>query len=79
MELPTSIEQKENTMAENSRNALEVADGKYTIVGIEDGKLHALRHGEPWRDLVGDKLVLSLAQELLEAREALREMNHVEP
>ncbi len=29
-----------------------VADGKYTVV-IDGGKLTALRHGEPWRDLWG--------------------------
>lgn len=33
------------------------ADGKYTVIN-DNGKLTALRNGEPWdRDLVGDNLV----------------------
>lgn len=40
-----------------------VGDGKYTIV-FEDGKLSALRYGEPWRDLVGDGMVLAMLQEI---------------
>lgn len=55
----------------SDRNRIDVADGKYTVVGIEDGHLRALRHGESWRDLVGDGMVLALAQELQEARERL--------
>lgn len=51
---------------------VSVFDGKYTVIQEADGRLHALRYGEPWkRDLVGDKLVLCLAQELAEAREDL--------
>ncbi len=55
----------------------EFADGKYTVIN-DNGKLTALRHGEPWvRDLVGDNLVYwmlvevdtlkAVNQELLEA------------
>lgn len=54
------------------RNRIDVADGKYAVVGIEDGHLRALRHGEEWRSLTGDNLILALAQELQEARERLR-------
>lgn len=37
--------------------------GKYTVVFSDNGRLSALRHREPWdRDLVGDKLVLSMLQ-----------------
>lgn len=36
---------------------MDFADGKYTVIN-DNGKLTALRHGEPWgRDLVGDNLV----------------------
>lgn len=49
---------------------ISVADGKYTVV-IDGGKLSALRHGEPWRDLSGDNLIYWLAVELKAAREAL--------
>ncbi|PPD55292.1 MAG: hypothetical protein CTY12_01415 [Methylotenera sp.] len=40
-----------------------VGDGKYTII-YEDGRLSALRYGEPWRDLVGDGMVLAMLQEI---------------
>lgn len=46
-----------------------VAGGKYTVVMEGDGKLHALRYGEPWRDCVGDGLILALAQEIESLRE----------
>ena len=31
-------------------------DGKYTVIN-DNGKLTALRHGEPWQDLCGNNLV----------------------
>lgn len=34
-------------------------DGKYTVVR-DGGNMHALRNGETWRDLTGDKLVGAL-------------------
>lgn len=48
---------------------IEVDSGKYTVVHENGADLHALRHGEPWRDLCGDGFVLAMAQEI----EALRE------
>lgn len=53
---------------------INVDGRKYTVV-IDDGKLSALRYGEPWRDLSGDNLVYWLAVELQAAREALAEVN----
>lgn len=47
-----------------------VDGGKYRVLMPEKGGLHALRHGEPWRDLAGDNLVYFLAAELQAAREA---------
>ena len=41
---------------------MDFAGGKYTVIN-DNGKLTALRHGEPWgrdEDLVGDKLVYSM-------------------
>ena len=49
---------------------IDVDSGKYTVV-IDGGSLTALRHGEPWRDLTGDKLIYWLAVELRDARAAL--------
>lgn len=43
---------------------VEVEDGKYTVILHPDGKLEALRCGEPWRDLTGDKMVYCLAAEI---------------
>lgn len=65
-------------------DSVTLENGKYTIVGIEEGNLRALRHGDEWRSLVGDKLVLTMAQEirrleaeLEEAREQAREISAV--
>jgi hypothetical protein len=41
---------------------------------IWDGKLTATRHGQEWRDLTGDNLVLSLAMALDQERERAREL-----
>lgn len=52
---------------------LEVADGKYTLVFDEaTGKFYCLRYGEPWRDLVGDKMVLSLFYRIKELESKLK-------
>lgn len=42
--------------------------GKYTVIRGDDGSLGALRYGEPWRDLTGDKLVGALVIEVEELR-----------
>lgn len=53
---------------------MEFADGKYTVIN-ENGKLSALRYGEPWnRSLTGDNLVYWMlvdAIKLKEERDAL--------
>lgn len=53
---------------------VETCDGKYTVVLPDNGGLKALRYGAPWRDLVGDGLILSLAFELDEARKRIAEL-----
>lgn len=52
--------------------SLEFEDGKYTVCR-EDGNFYALRHGEAWRDLTGDKLVSSMFSDILELRGVLKE------
>ena len=48
---------------------LDICDGKYTlIIDTDTGRAECLRYGEKWRDLVGDKMVLALFDELVEAR-----------
>jgi hypothetical protein len=56
-------------------NSVVIEDGKYTITGIETGRLKALRYGEPWSDLVGDKFILSMAQEIQQLRAELARVN----
>lgn len=47
-------------VVESTSEQMDFADGKYTVIN-ENGKLSALRHGEPWaRDLVGDNLVYAM-------------------
>ena len=44
---------------------IELYDGKYTFIKDENGQ-RALRHGLPWRDLLGDGFVLAMAQRIEE-------------
>lgn len=48
--------------------SVSVEGGKYTVEMTADGCLYALRRGERWRELSGDKLILALAQELSDLR-----------
>lgn len=61
-------------MADQRLN-ISVDNGKYTVIMEADGRLHALRHGEPWQDLSGNNLVYFLAAELEEARKRLAEVH----
>lgn len=60
-------------MAEQRLN-VSVDNGKYTVIMEADGRLHALRYGEPWQDLCGNNLVYFLAAELEATRKALSEV-----
>ncbi len=50
---------------------IELENGKYTVQFDETGKFWALRNGESWRDLTGDKLVLAMAHEIERLRKKL--------
>lgn len=50
---------------------IELENGKYTLVHDNGAGFHALRGGEPWRELVGDGLVLAAAYEIEKLRTAL--------
>jgi hypothetical protein len=54
---------------------ITVADGKYTVRLGPDRRLHALRYGEPWRDCVGDNLILAMAYEIQALREELNQLH----
>lgn len=42
----------------------EIKVGEYTIIHENGTNFHALRHGEKWRDLTGDNLVLALVSRI---------------
>lgn len=52
------IENKDDTIK------LELQDGKYTIYHQNGENFRCLRYGKPWRNLVGDGMVLALVQEI---------------
>jgi len=53
---------------------LSLCDSKYELVRA-GGSLHCLRHGEPWRDLTGDKMVGAMFDELLELRKTCDDLH----
>lgn len=69
---PSIIAFRRPIVKEEAKDALRVScgDGKYTVVQDAKGRLTALRHGEEWRDCIGDNLVLALAYDLDAARSA---------
>ena len=42
----------------------EIKVGEYTVIHENGTNFHALRHGEPWRNLTGDNLVLALVSRI---------------
>ncbi len=68
----TESKKPHNISASELNALLSVKVGnKYTVVQDKDGRLHALRNGEEWRDLVGDNLVLTMAQRIEALEDAL--------
>lgn len=57
---------------------IELEDGKYTVL-YDLGECKALRYGEPWRDLTGDKLIGCMLERIeeLEARLGGVEYDHI--
>jgi len=56
---PVSQEDTETTR-------IDLDGGKYSVLHENGANLRALRHGEPWRDCIGDNLVFALASEVEE-------------
>ena len=56
------------------RLRVKVEDGKYEVVQEEGGKCYALRYGEEWQDLTGNKFVLGMAYELDDARKEVESL-----
>ena len=49
---------------------IKLQDGKYIITNNK-GVLKAFRHGEEWRDIVGDNLIYALVQKVNELEDEL--------
>ena len=46
---------------------LDFCDGKYTVIyDFSTGQSECLRYGQPWRQLVGDKMVLAMFDRVVE-------------
>lgn len=56
---------------------ITIESGKYTIIQNTEDGLHALRHGEKWRDLCGDGMVLCMAQEIERLRDLVNQARDV--
>jgi ubiquinone biosynthesis protein UbiJ len=52
---------------------IELDNGKYTYI-FEDGKHCALRYGEEWRNLTGDKFIYAMACEIERLQEENEEL-----
>jgi hypothetical protein len=51
---------------------IDLCDGKYTVIcDMNTGRFDALRYGDAWRSLVGDKLFLSAFDEIVKLRNEL--------
>lgn len=48
----------------NDALRIETIDRKYVVVLSAEGELMAQRYGQPWRDCIGDQLILTLAQDI---------------
>lgn len=53
---------------------IKLDDGKYTYI-LNDKEHKALRHGEEWRDLTGDNLILNMGFEIESLRTQLAKAN----
>lgn len=60
-------------MANETR--IDLCDQKYTVViDLPAGKFEALRYGESWRNLSGDKLVLGLCDEITRLKAEVQQL-----
>ena len=57
----------------NEELRMDFDDRKYSVVADEDG-MRALRYGDPWRDLTGDKMIFSMLYEANQLREQRDEL-----
>lgn len=54
------------------RSTISLDNGKYIVVeNLPKGEFECLRHGEKWRDLLGDGMVLSMFYRIQELESGL--------
>lgn len=58
---------------EDNGFTIELGDGKYSYV-FENGKQYALRYGEFWKDLVGDKFTYAMACKIQDLEEEIKSL-----
>jgi hypothetical protein len=56
---------------------LQFENGKYTLT-YHEGRLQALRYGEPWRDLSGDNLIYHMMLRIQSLEGHIEEMNKID-
>lgn len=58
--------------------SIKLQDGEYEILLIDNGKeFKALRHGEDWRNLTGDNLILALFYKIQELEKEKEEDENI--
>ncbi len=62
----------------DNKDRIKLEEGKYEIIYTPNPfELKALRNGEEWRDLTGDKLVLSLVHKIQELEEINKNAEYI--
>ncbi|MFV1457259.1 hypothetical protein [Bacillus mycoides] len=56
---------------EGTKTTVKVNEDYTITIDFPNKIFHATRHGEPWRDLVGDQLVLALCSRIEDLEEQL--------
>jgi len=52
---------------------IDINDGKYSVIN-DEGRLTALRYGEPWRNLSGDNLIYWMFVEIVSLKAEIAQM-----
>jgi len=52
---------------------IDINDGKYSVIN-DEGRLTALRYGEPWRNLSGDNLIYWMFVEIVNLKAEIAQM-----
>jgi hypothetical protein len=54
---------------------MEIKIGEYTIIeDLKNGVFECLRHGQEWRGLIGDNMVLALVSKIQEQQEFIKDI-----